>query len=123
MLQVTWCSRKTRDEAGPDERDQRALQVAVDQPAGREGDRQPEQHPQLEVPADEAHSRILDQVARVLAPRGAALLGHQPADMGMHQAAQAVPVAEVRAVRIAFLVGVGVMLAVVGDPVDDRPLN
>ena len=31
--------------------------------------------------------------------------------------------ADVRAVRVALLVGVGVVLAVVGDPVEDRALD
>ena len=43
--------------------------------------------------------------------------------MGMPQSAQAAAVADVRAVRIALLVGVGVVLAVVGDPVEDRALD
>ena len=40
-----------------------------------------------------------------------------------HGAADVLPRADVRGVRIALLVGVGVVLAVVGDPVDDRPLT
>ncbi len=37
--------------------------------------------------------------------------------------APALPVIDVRAVRIARLVGEGVVLAMVGDPADDRPLD
>ena len=47
--------------------------------------------------------------------------------MGVPEAAQdaadAVAVADVRAVRVALLVGVGVVLAVVGHPADDRALH
>ena len=40
-----------------------------------------------------------------------------------HRPLQAGAVADVRAVRVALLVGVGVVLAVVGDPVDDAALD
>ncbi len=47
--------------------------------------------------------------------------------MGVEEAAQgaaeAVAVVDVGAVRIALFVGEGVVLAVVGDPGDDRPLD
>ena len=51
----------------------------------------------------------------------------EPAGVRVPEAAQrahdAVAVADVRRVRIALDVGVGVVLAMVGDPVDDGPLH
>ena len=43
--------------------------------------------------------------------------------MGMPKSAQAAAMADVRAVRIALLVRVGVVLAVIGHPVEDRALD
>jgi len=55
------------------------------------------------------------------------VVGDEPADVGVQQAADraedAGAAADVRAVRVALLVGVRVVLAVVGDPVDDRALD
>ena len=52
-----------------------------------------------------------------------ALIAHQPADVCVQQAAQAMTAANVRAVRVALLVRVSVMLAVVGDPLDHGALH
>ena len=69
----------------------------------------------------------LDEVARVLGALGAAVLGHEPPDVGVQQAAHraldACAGAHVGRVRIALLVGVGVVLAMVGDPMDRRALE
>ena len=59
----------------------------------------------------------------VLAKLGRALGLRQPADVREPQALEARALADVRAVRIALLVGVGVVLAVVGDPGDRGPLD
>ncbi len=70
---------------------------------------------------------VLVEVGRVALPVGAAVLGEQPAGVRVPEAAQhaadAVAVADVRAVRVALDVGVGVVLAVVGDPGDHRALD
>ena len=70
---------------------------------------------------------VLVEVRRVLLPVGAPVLGEQPAGVRVPEAAQhaadAVAVADVRAVRVALDVGVGVVLAVVGDPGDHRALH
>ena len=73
--------------------------------------------------ADEAHAAVLEQVGRVALGVGDPVLLPEPADVGVPEAAQAAAVADVRAVRVALLVGVGVVLAVVGDPADHRPLD
>ena len=51
------------------------------------------------------------------------LVVEQPADVRVPQAGQPAAVPDVRAVGIALLVGERVMLAVVGDPGDDRALH
>ncbi len=80
-----------------------------------------------ELPADEAHALVLDEVAGVLLALRAAVGVEQPAHVRVpepvQRAQEAVAVADVRGVRVALLVGVGVVLAVVGDPGDHRALD
>ena len=52
-----------------------------------------------------------------------ALLADEPPEVRVDEAAQALAAPDVRAVRIALLVGVRVVLAVVGDPRDHGPLD
>ena len=73
------------------------------------------------------HALVLVEVGRVALPVGPALGRHQPAGVGVPEAgedaAHAAVVADVGAVGVALFVGVGVVLAVVGDPGDDRALD
>ena len=75
---------------------------------------------------DEPHAAVLVEVARVARVLGLAGRVEQPAHVRVPEAgdraldAAAVPV---RRVRVAVLVGVRVVLAVVGDPRHDRPLH
>src|SRR5204863_4292817 len=76
---------------------------------------------------DEADHRVLEQIgseARLRAPLG---VDEEPADVGVEEPLElgpdALAVADMRAVRVALLVGEGVVLAMVGDPRDHRPLD
>ena len=114
-------------QAAPEQADQAAAEAAGGGVADRERDRQPQSHPAREQAADPAHQRVRHQVARVTLGLGPAGGREQPAHVGVPQAgqrpAQAPAGAHVRAVRVALLVGERVVLAVVGDPVDHRPLH
>ena len=94
--------------------------------AEAEGQRQTERGPQQEGAIDEVHDGIADQVGGVALLAGE-VRAEQPSEMSVGQAAQraapAAGVTDVRAVRVAVLVGEGVVLAVVGDPFDDRSLR
>ena len=71
--------------------------------------------------------RVGDEVGRVALLVAALGVQEQPADVRVgeaaQRAAQALAVVDVRAVRIAELVGEGVVLAVIGDPGGDRALD
>ena len=113
--------------AAPQQAGQRGGERPADQPAQAERGAEAADGPVEEGAIDEAHDRIGDQVRRV-ALAGAALgVQEEPAHVRVGQAAQrAAPahaVIDVRAVRIAGLVGEGVVLAMVGHPGDDRPLD
>ena len=87
----------------------------------------PDQRPQQERPVDEADHRVGQQVGRE-AFAGAALgVVEQPAHVRVREAAQraaqAAAVVDVGAVRVAEAIGVGVVLAVVGDPGDHGALD
>ena len=101
--------------------------VPDERPAGDRRDRQAEQHEQREAAVDHAHAAVLVEVLGVLARVRAALGGEEPAGVRVPEAAQhaggAVAVADVRAVRVALLVGVGVVLAVVGHPAHHGALD
>ena len=112
------------DQAAPDVAAQRALPgEAVQHVAEHRRDQQRREHVEREAPADGLHLGILVEVPGVLLPVGLALGLHQPAGVGVPEAAQTAAVADVRAVRVALDVGVRVVLAVVGDPVEDRALH
>ena len=92
-----------------------------------EGGGQAEQHPEHEGAIDEANPRIVEQVAGVALLVGHLHVGEHPPDMGVEEAAQgatpAAAVTDMRAVRVAGLIGEVVVLAVGGHPVDDRTLG
>src|SRR5829696_7931620 len=113
-------------EAGPDEGGEAGEQRAArERKAEHERDRQAEQRPQREVLVDPADRRVLAQVGRE-ALGGGALALEQPAHVGVPEAGQhtahALGVVRVRGVRVALLVGEGVVAAMVGDPVDHGAL-
>ena len=85
-----------------------------------ERDREPAERPDQEGAIDERDDRIVDQVAGVALARAAMGVDEEPADVGVGEPLERAPktavVPDVRAVRVALLVGVGVVLAVVRDP-------
>jgi hypothetical protein len=113
--------------AAPQEAGQTGIDRAADGDPEAEWRREAGEHPQHERAVDEAHDRILEQVRCVAGALAALGVDEQPAEMGMREAGEraleAAAVPDVGAVRIAILVGEGVMLAVVGDPGDDRALD
>ena len=109
--------------AAPEQAHQRGVGGAADRPAEAVGNRQGGEQPDREEAADHAHAAVLEQVGRVLAGLGAAVVHEHPAEVGVVEAAEARAVADVRRMRIALLVGMGVMLAMVGDPGDHGALD
>ena len=93
----------------------------------KNGERQAEREPDDEGPADEADDRVGEQVGGVVLGARAVDAAEGPADVGMDQpadrAAPAGSVTDVRAVRVALLVGEAVVHPVGGDPLDHRPLD
>ena len=71
--------------------------------------------------------RVGDQVRRVAVALATLRVDEEPADVRVEEpadrAAPAAAVADVRAVRVALLVGERVVLAVVGDPGDHRAFD
>ena len=114
-------------EAAPHQAGERALERAGEEVAEAGREQQADEHDAEEAAADEAHAAVLDEVAGVLRALRAAVGVEQPAHVRVpepvQRAQEAVAVADVRGVRVALLVGVGVVLAVVGDPRDDRALD
>ena len=101
--------------------------VPVSATPSPKGMARPSEHPQHEGAVDEAHDRVGEQVLRVALLLGELVAEEDPADVRVEEAAQrpapAAAVADVGAVRIARLVGEGVVPAVVGDPLDHRALQ
>ena len=104
-----------------------ACDRAADQVADREREPEGEHHPQQVGPVDQAEQAVVVDVPAVVAALLHAEVREEPADVRVDEAAQraerAVAVADVRRVRIAGLVGHGVVLAVVGDPLGERALH
>ncbi len=116
------------DEAAPEQTGQQRLhREAAEHEADERGDREAEQDPPVEAAVDPAHPAVLDELLGVLAALGLAVVGEQPAHVRVEQALErahpALAELDVGRVRVALLVGVRVVLAVVGDPVDDRALH
>jgi hypothetical protein len=114
------------DEAAPQVAGERTLEGAGERVAQECRDHQAGAEQPREPAADLADDRVLEQV-RGEAPLLRLALGHgQPAHVGVVEAAQraaqarAVPM---RRVRVALVVGEGVVLAVIGHPVDHRALH
>ena len=127
MLNVTWCSSISLIAPPHSSGGERRLPGAAEQEPETEGRRDAPDGPHVEPSVDKAHDRVCHQVGRV-AVAGAALVVHeQPADVRVHQpaqrAAQADAVVDVGTVGVAWRVGEGVVLAVIGDPRDHRTLD
>ena len=115
------------DQPAPEEAARGAGQGAGHQVTDPGRDQQAKDHPEHEEVTDEPHAAVLVEILRVLLLLGLAVVGEGPADVGVEEALQhaldAAAVADMGAVRITLLVGVGVMLAMVGDPGIDRALH
>ena len=99
-----------------------------EQPADQGGDREAGQRDQREAAVDDAHPAVLDEVlartSRRGPRRGCATAIRRARATGPFSAPwHTGTVTHVRGVRVALLVGVRVVLAVVGDPVDDGSLH
>ncbi|MDP4511653.1 hypothetical protein Q9G87_57700 [Nonomuraea sp. G32] len=113
------------DQPGPQESGQGAVQGADDHPAGQERQCQRQRAQRGEGAGHPDHGRVGQQVRGVAFGRRS-VVGEQPAQVGVGKPpklpaqAGAEPVGRV---RIARLVGEGVMAAMDGDPVDDVALK
>ena len=120
---VTWCRRKMRTRP-PQMRPRRApSREAVQHEAESGGTRSATSAHSGKSAVDAPHPRVLVELPGVPLPVRLALRLEQPADVRVKEAPEAVAVADVRGVRVALLVGVRVVLAVVGDPVEHRALQ
>ena len=99
----------------------------AEQAAEHGGDQQRRERDQRELAVEDAHAAILDEVLGVLVGAGLAVRAPEPGGVRVPEALQrahgAAVLADVRGVRVALLVGVRVVLAVIRDPVDDRALH
>ena len=115
------------DRAAPQQRRQRALPGADDRVADRGRHEQRDDEPDAEELVDRLHAALGEQVGHVLRDLGAALGDEQPADVRMEEVLrrgeEAVAAADVRAVRIAFLIRELMVLAMVGDPREHRAFD
>ncbi len=112
-------------QAAPQETRQGRVAGAADQPAGQRRQRQAERDPQEVETVQAHHPAVAQQVGRELAPVLPAQR-EQPADVRVPDAAQApaeMLAVQARRMRVAFLVGEGVVHAVRGGPEQDRPLR
>src|SRR4029077_1109868 len=100
---------------------------AADRPTEEEGGDEPRHRPEQEGPVDIADDWVLEQVRREALFGTALRVDEEPAEVSVEKPLElrpnALPVPDVRAVGIALLIGEGVVLAVVGDPGDDRALD
>src|SRR3954451_22327021 len=110
-------------EAAPQQAGERAGEAAGDEVAGQRRQREAEDDEPWEGAVDAPHAAILHQVGGVLALAREPLLADEPPEVRVDEAAQALAATDVRAVRIALLVGMRVVLAVIGDPRDHGPLD
>jgi hypothetical protein len=126
MLYVTWWTTSIRQRAGP----QQAGESRVEEPpishAQPNASARPPTAHTTKVRSTNDTIGVVDQIARVarLGPR-CVWMNSQPtcACSRPRSAPASRAVVDVRAVRVARLVGEGVVLAVVGDPRDHRALD
>ena len=111
-------------EAAPDVAADGALHGEPVQHVAQDGrEQQRDQDKPREALADLPHDGVLVEILGVALPVGLALGLGQPARVSVPEAAQAGAVADVGRVRVALLIGVRVVLAVVGDPVEHGALH
>ena len=126
-LHVMWCTRKIRT-SPPQSRPVAApASVPVSAQPAKAGIARLSSTSSGKLAIDGPHARVLVEVLGVAAGAGTALVREQPARVRVPQAAKdpgrAVAVPDVRAVRIALLVSVRVVLAMVGNPAHHRALD
>jgi hypothetical protein len=113
--------------AAPQQAGQPRDQGAAEGHPESERDRQPQRGPQEEGRVDKPDHRVLEQVRGEAALRASLGVDEQPSEVRVDQPAEpAAPpfaVSDVGAVRIALVVRARMVLAVVGDPRDHRPLD
>jgi hypothetical protein len=110
---------------------QQARQAAPDRSRQRhakaERNGQPDCHPERERPADQPHVAVREEILGVAGRVGHVLAAQHPADVRMPETAQRPPparcVIDMGTVRVARTVGETMMLAVGGDPLQQRPLD
>ena len=121
--QVMWWTKKIRTSPPQSSPVSAPASVPVSSQPSANGiaEREPDEGDEAAV--EQPHPAVVHQVGRVLAPVGLAVGVEQPADVRVPEPGEAAAVADVGGVRVALLVGVGVVLAVVGDPVDHRALD
>ena len=76
------------DAAAPQQRGQADLDRPAEREAEAAGGREPAERPRRERPIDEAQHRIGQQVGRIAVARAALVVDEQPAQVGVHEAAQ-----------------------------------
>ena len=115
------------DQPAPHHRLDPERDAAADEVADEERDAEGQRHPEQVQPVDPDEEAVVVEVAAVLAPLLHAEVREQPADVrvdeALRRAPRAVAVADVRRVRVARLVRERVVLAMVGDPLDERALH
>jgi hypothetical protein len=113
--------------AAPQQAGQRRIERAADQAAEHEREGQANKDPQHEGAVDPADQRVAQQVRRVALLVAAVRVDEQPADVRVQQSLERPlephAVIHVGAVWVALDVGERVVLAVVGDPRDDRAFD
>ena len=104
-----------------------AVDRAADPVAEEERQAEREDHPEEIEPVDPADELVVVEILPVLAALLHAEVREEPADVRVDEAAdgteRSVRVSGVRRVRVAGLVRERVVLAVVGDPLRERPLH
>ena len=113
--------------AAPEHSGQPAEDLAADPPAEEEGDEEAGHRPEEEAAVDEAAHRVALEVGGEAVLAAALGVVEEPAHVGvveaLQRAAPAAAVSVVGAVGVALGVRAGVVLSVVGDPGDQRPLD
>ena len=112
--------------SSPEQPRERAGDGSRQSPAEGERHRQARQQPEQEHPVDEAGDRVGKQILGIAVGVGERVTAEDPSEMGVEEASEGTAntaAVVVGAVWVAGVVGVLVMLAVVGDPLDQGPLD
>src|SRR5262245_22015421 len=115
------------DRASPEQARETGEHRPADCDAETERDCEPYRRPEQEGAIDEPRDRVLEKVGRVALLVAALGVDEEPAEVSVEEALElrpdALTVAHVRAVGVPLLVGEGMVLSVIGDPGDHRPLD